>query len=122
MVDEALHFVARVLLRVCSPRRTHAILSRVGAVLPRYRDKAAVLRAGARVGRRGTCLSRALAVAARTPSADLVIGVAKPEGQSFFAHAWLELGGESIGPTDVVVSEIARLGRTAGRSRTALAE
>jgi hypothetical protein len=65
---------------------------------------------------RGTCLSRAIAIAARAPDAELVIGVARPDGERFFAHAWLELEGESLDRSDVVVSEIARLGGSiAGR-------
>jgi Transglutaminase-like superfamily len=52
-------------------------------------------------------------VGARSPDAELVFGVAHPADQPFFAHAWLEIEGESVGQNDVVVSEIARLGGAA---------
>jgi transglutaminase superfamily protein len=109
MTDRVLHALAFILLRVSSPQRAYAILTRVGAVLPPHADRSALLRANMRLRPRGTCLSRALAVAARAPNAELVIGVAPPAGRGLLAHAWLELSGEPIDPSDVAGDEIVRL-------------
>ena len=108
MTDEALHACARLLLRICSPRRAHEILRCVGDCLPRHRHRSAVLRAGRRLRQRGTCLSRALAVVARVPEAQLVIGVLPNEGEGLRAHAWVELFGQAIDPSEVSGIEIAR--------------
>jgi hypothetical protein len=111
MTDAVLHTLARVLLRFCSPGQAHAILRRVGALMPPHTGRAALVRANASVRRSGgTCLSRALAVAARAPDVDLVIGVAPRRDQPLFAHAWLELAGEPIEASEVVCREIVRLG------------
>jgi hypothetical protein len=110
MIDDALHALARILLRLCSVPRAHAILGHVGALLPQRRTRAEVWRAAMRV-RSGTCLSRALAVVARAPDAEMVIGVAPRAGDPLFAHAWLEQAGEPIDPADVAGHEIARLRR-----------
>jgi Transglutaminase-like superfamily len=112
MTDEALHAFARILLRFCSPRRAYTILARVGSLLPSYDERSDVLRAGARIQRRGTCLSRALTVAARSPEAEVVIGVAPRPGERLLAHAWLELAGVPLHESDVAGSEIVRLGGT----------
>jgi hypothetical protein len=117
MTDEVLHALARFLLRVCSPKHAHAILVRVGALFPRHVDRSDVLSAGTRVRGRGTCLSRALAVAARSPDAELVIGVAPRVGERLFAHAWVEVAGEPIDPTDVAGGEIVRLGCASRREK-----
>ncbi len=111
MTDELLHALTRLLLRCCSPRRAYAIVTHVGKLLPPLVDRSDLVIAGARVRRRGTCLSRALTLAARAPHAELVIGVAPRAGQALFAHAWLELGGEPIDRAEVAGVEIARLRR-----------
>ena len=120
MTDEVLHGLTCILLRLCSPQRAHAIVSRVGALLPALDDRAAVRRAGMRIRNRGTCLSRALAVAARAPDADVVIGLVPPSGQRLLAHVWLELGGEPIDWSDVAGDEIARLRGDRGRRNSGL--
>ncbi|WP_394848339.1 lasso peptide biosynthesis protein [Pendulispora brunnea] len=63
----------------------------------------------------GTCLSRALTIAACLPCSEVVIGV-DPNGKTalpIFAHAWVEVSTVPIRPTDVQGLEIARLGRMA---------
>lgn len=114
--DEILHGFVRVVLRYCSPRRAYAIVTELGALLPQHRDRTHVLRAGARIRRTGTCLSRALTLAARAPSAELVIAVAPRAGQKLFAHAWLEFAGVPIDPSEVAGSEIARIRRDLPRT------
>jgi hypothetical protein len=109
MTDEGLHLLARVLLRLCSPQRAHEILTRVGGLLHPHADRSELLRAGRRMRSHGTCLSRALAVAARAPQAEIVIGVLPRRGQRLLAHAWLEVCGMPLNPSDVVGTEIARI-------------
>lgn len=118
MTDEVLHAFTRVLLRFCSPQRAFTVVTRVGGLLPPHGDGADVRRARVRVSLRGTCLSRALAVAARAPDAEVVIGVTPQPGCRLFAHAWLELAGQPIDTSDVAGREIARIKRS-GPSRVA---
>lgn len=106
--DRLLNLVAIVLLRARPPLEAHAILKRVGRLLPPHRGREDVLRAAGRLGPRGTCLSRALALAARTPGAAVVIGV-RPEPGTIEAHAWVELDGRPLRATDPSGEEIARL-------------
>jgi len=117
MTDESLHLLARVLLRVCSLPNTYTTLIRLGALFPPHRDRNRLLRASDRVRGRGTCLTRALAVAARAPAADVVIGIPPREDDRFVAHAWLELGGEPVDPAEVTGPEIARLRKRANKPR-----
>jgi hypothetical protein len=55
-------------------------------------------------------LSRALALSARSPDLDVVIGVlARSERDTSLAHAWIELGGLPVDVSEVVGVEIARM-------------
>jgi hypothetical protein len=113
--DHALHLLTRVLLRLCSPPRAHAIVARIGGVLP-VRDRVCdIERAATTLKGRGSCLSRALTLAARIPDADVVIGVQPRPGMRLLAHAWIERSGAAMDPSDVVGAEIARLNGLARR-------
>jgi hypothetical protein len=108
MSDKATVLLASLLLRACRPLRAHAIMQRVGWFLPSLRTPAEARAAVESLQRWGTCLSRALAVAARTPGADVVIGV-QPDQGALRAHAWLELSGEPVDQSAPAGCEIARL-------------
>jgi hypothetical protein len=116
MTDEVLHGLARLLLRVCSPRTADRFLRRMGAFLPQRRTRGEVRRAAIRMRTRGTCLSRAMAIAARAPKAEMVIGVAPGFRERFVAHAWLEFDGAPLEAPEFVSHEIARIrsGRAMG--------
>jgi hypothetical protein len=109
IVDRALNLGACVLLRTCSLPRAHAALRFVGRFLPRRSARAELAEAGAALAGRGTCLSRALAVAARAPASDLVIGVQREGATKLAAHAWLELDGLPVSLGDPWGQEIYRL-------------
>jgi len=109
MADLGLTLVARGLLHVCSPLRAHALLVRMGALLPQLRTPAEARQAVQALRGRGTCLSRSLAVAARAPAADVVIGVAPRGHAPLMAHAWVEMDGAPLDPSDVSGTVIARL-------------
>ncbi len=111
LADQAIHVLARTLLRVCAPIRAHAILLRVGARLPALRTPEQARRVVASLVPRGTCLSRSLTVAARTPGAEVVIGVAPRERRALHAHAWIEMDGVPLDAAEVSGAVIARLGR-----------
>jgi hypothetical protein len=115
LVDQMLHVLARILLRLYTPQRACVILERFGRLFPPYREHSDVLRAALRIGRRGTCLSRSLAIAARAREAELVIGVGRTTGGPFLAHAWLELSGAVVDPTRGIGVPFERLCR--GRLR-----
>lgn len=116
-IDHFLNFVARALLRTCAPTTAHAVLTTVAKVLPKFRTREDIGRADARLRGQGTCLSRALVVAARSPAADVVIGVQRT-AESLHAHAWLEVDGKPIHPSDPSGQEIARLRGRYGDGRT----
>jgi hypothetical protein len=109
MTDHALHLIARIVVRFCSPKRACAILGQVGALLPPRGSRVDILRAGARIRGRGTCLTRSLAMAARAPLAEVVVALTSRPGERLKAHAWLELSGEPIDPSEVEGRVIARI-------------
>jgi hypothetical protein len=107
--DLALLVSAQALLRACRPLRAHAILVRIGAWLPSIQTPNEALRMARGFGHHGTCLSRSLAVAARAPTADVVIAVEPKQDAPLFAHAWVEMDGAPIDPADVAGQMIARI-------------
>jgi hypothetical protein len=109
LADLVMLLLARGLLAAYPPARAHAILLRIGARLPPIETPAEARRASRFLARFGTCLSRSLAVAARTPTADVVIGVEPRKDAPLFAHAWLEMNGVPVDPADVAGTVIARL-------------
>lgn len=107
--DISLHAAAWGLLRAYPPARAHEILLRAGARFAPIHTPEEARRVSRAVGRFGTCLSRALAVAARMPTAEVVIGVAPRRNAPLFAHAWVEVDGAPIDPDEVAGNVIARL-------------
>jgi Transglutaminase-like superfamily len=107
--DRLLHLAARILLRTCTPLTARAVLKGFGGLLPQRRTRDEVVRAAVGLGQAGTCLSRALAVTARAPGATVVIGVQHEQGRPLLAHAWIEVEGLPLNPTDPLGTEIARL-------------
>jgi len=109
-----LHLCARGLLRLASPRRAHAIMLRIGTILPALTSAEELQNAVMALGNAGTCLSRSLVIACWTPASEVVIGVElRPEAR-LLAHAWVEVAGEVLQFLPPVGREIARL---PGRSR-----
>jgi hypothetical protein len=56
----------------------------------------------------GSCLTRALALAARVRDAQIVIGARCGGAAPFYAHAWVESRGQAIGSVEGVV-ELGRI-------------
>jgi hypothetical protein len=119
--DVSLHAVAWALLGVYPPARAHAILMRVGAHLRPIETADEALRVSRAIGRFGTCLSRSLAVAARLPVAEVVIGVAPRQNAPLFAHALVEIDGTPLDPAEVAGSVIVRLRNPRSRPKGAAA-
>jgi len=117
MPDLALLFIAGGLLRFCPPARAHALLARLGSLLPALRTAEEARRAARSLSGHGTCLTRSLAISARAPAAEVVIAV-QPRGRGpLFAHAWIEIDGTPINPSDVAGTVIARLRSPRARPR-----
>jgi hypothetical protein len=87
----ALHWVARAALRIRSPLRAKSIVDRVASLFPRLHGVEDAHAAVRELFPAGSCLSRALAIAATVPGAEVVIGVYPPSQSSIVAHAWLEI-------------------------------
>jgi Transglutaminase-like superfamily len=109
--DELLNVAARILLRTVPPLTAHAVLSRVGRLLPQRLTRQDVQRAASSLSSRGTCLSRTLALAATAPDADVVIGVQPGGDRALSAHAWIEMEGRPLPSEHPLGQEIARLRR-----------
>lgn len=107
--DLALLALSTNLLKVSRPLLVHSLMVWLGARLPSHGTPEDARRAARAFGRRGTCLSRALAVAARAPTADVVIAVEPRGGAPLFAHAWVEMNGAPIDPEEAAGVVIARL-------------
>ena len=87
-----LHAIARAALRTSSPLRALSIVRRVARRLTPYPDRAVAAYEAAALEPSGTCLSRAITIAARYPGARVAIGV-DPARTGPFAHAWVEIDG-----------------------------
>jgi len=78
VADNSLNVLAYLTLYVASPPRAQRWLERVGRLCPAVITVEAARQMMERLGSRGTCLSRSLAIAARCPDSEVVIGVQSP--------------------------------------------
>lgn len=92
-----LHLVARVALRVASPVRAFRLVRRARTA---SLDARAARHVAAALHPSGTCLTRALTVAAMTPGARVALG-ASGLTPPFAAHAWVDLNGQPLCAWDV---------------------
>ena len=104
-----LHVVARVALRVQKPLRAKQTVDEIGRHFRVFENLTEAQRAATDLDRWGTCLSRALTVAARLPGAEVVIGVDPAAASPLYAHAWVELAGAPLRRDDPGGAEIVRL-------------
>jgi hypothetical protein len=108
IAEHLVHALACVALRVLPPRkalRAVRISARAMPALWRNRDAEQI---GRTLAGRGTCLSRAVAIAALAPNIEIVIGVA-PDSRTLRAHAWVERAGIPLTGQIEEFTEIARL-------------
>jgi Transglutaminase-like superfamily len=106
----ALNLAALLALRFLKPKDAYGLIGRIGAKMPRRIDEATARDAVGRLKPLGTCLSRSLAIAARLPNAEVVIGVRKDqEDGDLRAHAWVEVAGRPLVNAEMVGDELARL-------------
>jgi len=104
--DHLLNVFALATLRALRPLDAKALVARVACWYPVLTTADTAGRAASRLGVRGTCLSRALAVAARCSQADVVIAVTPAScprsdyrsrtRNAIHAHAWVEVAGVAI--------------------------
>jgi hypothetical protein len=117
--DNALNAVAYLSLMVAPPLRAKTWLGRLGSLYPAIDTVDEARNLTKRLGGRGTCLSRSLAVAARCPGSQVVIGVIPPlRGElprldasrwSIDAHAWVEMVGVALDGANLPWVEVGRL-------------
>lgn len=110
---QLVHLLARAALRWQAPLQAQRTVGRVTRHLRPYSAGDALL-AHRKLRGQGTCLSRAFAVAARLPGAEVVIGVNPRLGPPLRAHAWVEHSeGQArirLDDQPAFVEEIARFG------------
>lgn len=85
-----LNTVARFALRAQPPMEARRTVKRWAGWLRQYDGIDDARRAAQMLAQRGTCLSRSLAIAARLPGAEVVIGADPRWSGTFTAHAWVE--------------------------------
>jgi hypothetical protein len=102
---DLLHIAARIAIRVWPPVTAKRRIDAVGSLLRPVDVEEASRIADRLVG--GTCLSRAITIAARMPGAEVVVGAKPVPWAPFSAHAWVERGGSCIGRSEGKV-ELAR--------------
>ncbi len=113
----ALNAFAYLALRLAPPIRARAWIARMADLFPRIRSVDEARAMIARLGDRGTCLSRSMAVAARYPGSEVVIGVLQGSSRNpastrpLDAHAWVEVGGVALGESDQSWAEMGRFRR-----------
>lgn len=95
---EALNLAALAALRWASPSKSISIVMSLAQRVPPLGDAGAAREAleGLRRAGNGTCLSRAVVVAACLPGSEVVIGVDPWAGWIPAAHAWVEYGGHRL--------------------------
>jgi hypothetical protein len=108
LASHALHLLAWLAVRTRAPLEAKRVVDLAGRALPPIPDADAARAVGRRL-RGGTCLSRALTIAARLPGAEVVIAVRPGEKREVDAHAWVELERVPLNASEVVGEEIARL-------------
>jgi hypothetical protein len=107
--SRAVHLIARVAIRVAPPVRAMALVATAARFAPRLRHDTAI-RALDTLDGRGTCLSRALAVATRLDGAQVAIGVHYARSTSLRAHAWVVFNGAPLRRGDPDGDVIALIG------------
>jgi len=107
--DNALNAIAYVSLSVMPPMRARIWVRRAGSFYPPLETIEQARAVSRRLGNRGTCLSRAFAVASRCAASHVVIGVVPRKrvtslrgirARAIEAHAWVEVGGFTIDEID----------------------
>ncbi len=106
MTERWLHLLTRVALHVMNPRDVLALVTHVARSLTPLPPTASSVTL---LGRRGSCLSRSITLAARIPGARVAVGVKKhgyrAVGATRFglrgrdaisAHAWVEVDGHAL--------------------------
>ena len=98
MTTYALHGAARFALHVQSPLAARRTVMKLAAGLRPFAGVDEARAAGQALSRKGTCLSRSLAIAARLPGSNVVIGVDVRRSSHMLGHAWVQLGSEIVFP------------------------
>lgn len=106
IASHLLHGVAWVAVRTRPLSDAFRLTRRAAALLPTL-DAHECVEVARRL-RGGTCLTRSLTVAARTPGASVAIGGTKNDGV-FSAHAWVELEGEPLSGQTTAAGVLVRI-------------
>jgi hypothetical protein len=108
-----LHWLARIALRVRPPLKAKALIDRVARRFPPLEGVDDARAAVQELYPSGSCLSRAVAVAAALPGAEVVIGVDAWSAARLSAHAWLLVDDVNVdtspGTQAQLHAELARL-------------
>ena len=86
-----LHWLARAALRIRPPLQAKALVDRIARVFPPLHGVADARAAVEELFPSGSCLSRAVTIAANLPGAEVVIGVDAWSAATVSAHAWLQI-------------------------------
>jgi hypothetical protein len=108
IADRLLHVVALVAVRARPPLEAKRVVDAFGRLMPKLSPNDAV-RLGKAMEGRGSCLTRALAVSARLPGSEVVLGTDGTGDGEFTAHAWVEHGGRLIEGAPAARHVLARL-------------
>ena len=103
-----LHLVARLAERTQQPLRAKRLVDTLGHLL-RPLDSREAMRDARKLEGSGTCLTRALTIAARLPGSEVVIGTNGLPASAFSAHAWVVHNGTMISVGEPAKHEITRL-------------
>lgn len=109
-----LHCASRMAVRLAPPLDAMRIVRRCARwlepLLEPLSDERTIGRHAESLENHGTCLTRAIAIAARVPRAEVVISVNPGAPRPYFAHAWVEIDGRPVRSEDRHGHEIARFG------------
>ena len=100
MINRSLHLVARVAIQLLPPVRAQRVVATLARAFPRIRGEECARALAYELETSGTCLSRAMTIAARVENAQIAIGVTYAPGGRLRAHAWVTLDGFAIRDAD----------------------
>lgn len=112
----ALHGAAWLAVRVLSPSTAKRAVDAVARLVPSFSSEEEAREGERALGSIGSCLTRALTIAALLPGSEVIIGVDPSRAAKLHAHAWVEVNGRPLGDNQGDgVERLASLGPSAGR-------
>jgi hypothetical protein len=108
-----LHCVAWMAVRFLSPTSAKRAVDTVARLVPSFASEEEAEQGARALSAHGSCLTRAMTVAALLPGSEVAIGVDHSRSATLHAHAWVEVNGRPLGDTKGQSEGMQRMGSLA---------